>query len=60
MPKKKRATTKKNAQLVIRLEESLRDEFVAACQDIDTSASRELRKHIKRFLVKYHNGEFDN
>lgn len=58
--KKKNASTKKNAQMLIRVEESLRDEFVAACQDIDTTASRELRKYIKRFMSKYRNGDFDH
>ena len=50
---------KKNAQLVLRLNKELRDRFVEACQDLDTSAAREVRRFIKRFLKRYENGEFD-
>lgn len=57
---KKKRKSKKEAQLVIRLEKDLRDRFIDACQDIDTSASRELRGFIKRFLRKYDNGELED
>ena len=50
---------KKNAQLVLRLNRELRDRFVDACQDLDTSAAREVRRFIKKFLKRYENGEFD-
>lgn len=50
---------KKNAQLVLRLNKDLRDRFVDACQDLDTSAAREVRRFIKKFLKSYENGEFD-
>lgn len=56
----KSAKTKKEAQLVIRLDKDLRDQFVDTCQHLDTSASRELRRFIKKFLVRYQNGELDN
>ena len=51
--------SKKEAQLVIRLDTETRDRFVDACQHIDTTASRELRTFIKRFLRKYDNGDFE-
>ena len=51
---------KKNAQLVLRLNKELRDQFVDACQDLDTSAAREVRKFIKRFLKRYEKGELDD
>ena len=51
--------SKKEAQLVIRLDKDLRDQFVDACQHLDTSASRELRRFMKKFLVRYQNGELD-
>ena len=51
---------KKNAQLVLRLNKELRDQFVDACQDLDTSAAREVRKFIKRFLRRYERGELDD
>ena len=50
---------KKNAQLVLRLNKDLRDRFVGACQELDTSAAREIRRFIKKFLKRYENGEFD-
>ena len=57
--KMKSKSKKKEAQLVIRLDKELRDSFVAACQDIDTSASREMRRFMKRFLTRYERGELD-
>jgi len=50
---------KKDAQLVLRLPKDVRDRFIDACQDVDTSAEREVRKFIKRFLKRYDKGEFD-
>ena len=50
---------KKDAQLVVRLPKDVRDRFIDACQDVDTSAAREVRKFIKRFLKRYDKGEFD-
>ncbi len=58
--KEKQKNTKKNAQLVLRLNEELRDRFVDACQDLDTSAAREVRRFIKGFLQQYDRGEFDD
>jgi hypothetical protein len=49
----------KDAQLVIRLPKDVRDRFIDACQDVDTSAAREIRKFIKRFLKRYDKGEFE-
>ncbi len=54
-----RKRKKKDAQLVLRLNSELRDRFVGACQDTDTTAAREVRKFIRRFLKRYDNGEFD-
>ena len=50
---------KKDAQLVLRLNGELRDRFIEACQDLDTTAAREVRRFIKRFLKRYDKGEFD-
>ena len=50
---------KKDAQLVVRLPKDVRDRFIDACQDVDTSAAREVRKFINRFLKRYDKGEFD-
>ena len=58
--KKSKSKTKKEAQLVIRLELELRDRFIEACQNIDSSASRQLRGFIKKFLKSYDKGEFED
>jgi uncharacterized membrane-anchored protein YjiN (DUF445 family) len=59
MAKPNKEKKKKNAQLVLRLNKDLRDRFVEACQDLDTSAAREVRRFIKKFLKSYDAGEFD-
>ncbi|TCP22870.1 hypothetical protein [Rhodovulum adriaticum] len=48
MPKK--ATKKKDSQLVLRLDKQERDAFVELCKDLDTSAAREIRAFIRRFM----------
>ena len=50
----------KDAQLVLRLNGELRDEFIRACKDLDTTAAREIRRYIKRFLKRYEKGELDD
>ena len=57
--KNKKKKRKKDAQLVLRLNKELRDRFVEACQDLDTTSAREVRRFIKRFLKKYESGELD-
>ncbi|MBQ4813283.1 hypothetical protein A7985_12745 [Pseudoalteromonas luteoviolacea] len=42
----------KDAQLIVRINKAQRDEFVALCNELDTSSSREIRKFIKRFVNK--------
>jgi len=41
---------KKDSQLVIRINAAERDEFVSLCEELDTSAAREIRKFIRHFL----------
>jgi hypothetical protein len=41
---------KKDSQLVIRINGEEKDEFVSLCEDLDSSAARELRKFIRRFM----------
>lgn len=57
--KKKKQKSKKDSQLVLRLNGELRNRFVEACQDLDTTAAREVRRFIKRFLKRYERGDFD-
>lgn len=58
--KKKKKSANKEAQLVLRIDRETRDQFVDACKDLDTSAARELRKYIKRFIKRYEAGDFDD
>ena len=44
---------KKDSQLVIRINGEERDEFVLLCEDLDSSAARELRKFIRRFVAEH-------
>ena len=46
----KRKTNKKDAQLLIRINGEERDEFIALCDELDTSAAREIRKFIRAFV----------
>ena len=46
----KKGAKKKNSQLVIRINDEERDAFVSLCEDLDTSAAREIRRFIRGFL----------
>lgn len=46
---KKAKPGKKDSQLVIRINADERDRFVALCEQLDTSAAREIRHFIRRF-----------
>ncbi|MEM6513079.1 MAG: hypothetical protein AAF660_08710 [Pseudomonadota bacterium] len=60
MSKGEKKKKKKDAQLVLRLDRETRDRFKEACQELDTSTAREVRKFIKRFLKRYDRGDFDD
>lgn len=49
----KRNRAKKNSQLVIRINDEERDRFVALCEEMDTSAAREVRRFIRLFLARH-------
>jgi hypothetical protein len=48
--KSKKESNKKDSQLIIRINGAQRDKFVSLCEDMDTSAAREIRRFIKDFL----------
>ena len=50
-PKKKAGG--KNSQLVIRINDKERDAFVELCEELDTSAAREIRGFIRKFLKEH-------
>ncbi|MFT2091706.1 hypothetical protein [Paraglaciecola sp. 2405UD69-4] len=49
---KKDQENKKNSQLIIRIKKEERDAFVELCDELDTSAAREIRMFIRDFLRK--------
>lgn len=51
-PKRKKKE-KKDSQLLIRISSRERDEFVSLCEDLDSSAAREIRRFIRSFLEKH-------
>lgn len=48
----KNKVNKKDGQLLIRINTAERDEFIRLCDELDTSAARELRKFIREFVKK--------
>ncbi|MEO1137062.1 MAG: hypothetical protein AAFW68_10730 [Pseudomonadota bacterium] len=52
-PDKREKKNKKDSQLVIRLNRELRDRFVDLCDELDTSAARELRGFMKEFVRRH-------
>ncbi|WP_020683910.1 hypothetical protein [Marinobacterium rhizophilum] len=46
---------KKNSQLVVRINDAQRDRFVSLCEELDTSAAREVRRFIRQFLAEHEN-----
>ena len=44
---------KKDSQLVIRINGTDRDRFIQLCDDLDTSAAREIRRFIKDYLDRF-------
>ena len=52
---KSRKKSKKDSQMVIRVSGEDRDSFISLCEELDTSASREIRRFMKHFVMT--NGE---
>ncbi|CUH64179.1 hypothetical protein TG4357_01126 [Thalassovita gelatinovora] len=54
MPKKDaKKSSKKDSQLVLRLDKDERDDFVELCKEMDTSAAREIRRFIRHFMSEH-------
>ena len=43
---------KKDSQMIIRINSEDRDRFISLCEELDTSAAREIRRFIKEFITK--------
>ena len=48
--KKGKRKSKKDSQLLIRINGAERDQFISLCEELDTSAAREIRRFIRSFL----------
>ena len=55
--KGKKKSNKKDSQLVLRLNQRERDDFVQLCNEQDTSAAREIRRFIRRYLKENSGGQ---
>lgn len=51
--KKKKALKKKDAQFIIRISKEERKAFVDLCEELDTSAAREIRLFIRSFIARH-------
>ncbi|MCG7625619.1 MULTISPECIES: hypothetical protein [unclassified Epibacterium] len=54
--KSKEKPSKKDSQLVLRLDKAERDAFVELCKALDTSAAREIRHFMRDFVKKNKKG----
>ncbi|GGY54799.1 hypothetical protein GCM10011297_29540 [Bacterioplanes sanyensis] len=54
-PKKaeKKKAAKHDAQLLVRINRTERDQFLALCDQLDTSAAREVRRFIRDFIRQH-------
>ncbi|ASP39018.1 hypothetical protein CHH28_10160 [Bacterioplanes sanyensis] len=52
--KDKTKKPKNDAQLLIRLNQADRDQFLALCEQLDTSAAREVRRFVRDFIRQHH------
>ncbi|MDB5659948.1 MAG: hypothetical protein JWS10_2563 [Cypionkella sp.] len=48
---KSKEKEKKSSQLVLRIEKQEKDRFIAACEAIDSSAGREIRRFMREFVA---------
>ena len=57
MTSQEKPKAKKDGQLVIRINSGERDRFIELCDELDTSAAREIRAFIKSFVKRHQDGE---
>ena len=50
MSKDRNKPGKKNSQLIVRINDEERLRFIALCEEMDTSAAREVRRFIRDFI----------
>jgi hypothetical protein len=50
---KNKEKKKKNSQMIIRINDEERAQFITLCEELDTSAAREVRHFIRDFIAKH-------
>lgn len=50
--KKDGGKSRKDSQLILRLDKEERDAFIELCKELDTSAAREIRGFIRDFMAR--------
>lgn len=55
--KKKKGVKKKDSQFIIRISKEERKAFVDLCEQLDTTAAREMRLFIRRFIDQHQQEE---
>lgn len=50
---KNKKKKKKNSQMIIRINDEERAQFITLCEELDTSAAREVRHFIREFIAKH-------
>jgi len=50
---KKSKKKKKDSQLIIRIDGAEREAFVSLCDELDTSAAREIRRFMREFIAMH-------
>lgn len=53
MSEKNDKKKKKNSQMIIRINDEERAQFIELCDALDTSAAREVRRFIREFIDKH-------
>ena len=48
---------KKDSQLLIRISTAEREQFLSLCEELDTTAAREIRQFIREFIKKHKSTE---
>lgn len=56
MSDKKKKKKAKDGQLVLRIDKAERDAFLELCEEMDTTAAREIRRFIKEFMASHGKG----
>ncbi|GLQ29851.1 hypothetical protein [Litoribrevibacter albus] len=51
--KEHKSKKRKDSQLLIRINSEERDAFIQRCEELNTSAAKEIRRFIKEFMDKH-------